>query len=52
MQQESKLKAAKMHIYVRRGGPNYMTGLAKMRAVGEALGVPIEVYILLSTFKF
>lgn len=32
-----------MHIYVRRGGPNYQTGLAKMQAVGEELGVPVEV---------
>ncbi|RDX69182.1 ATP-citrate synthase alpha chain protein 2 [Mucuna pruriens] len=41
---ESKLKAARMHIYVRRGGPNYQTGLAKMRSLGEELGVPIQVY--------
>lgn len=32
-----------MHIYVRRGGPNYQTGLAKMRTLGAELGVPIEV---------
>lgn len=43
--QESKLKAARMHIFVRRGGPNYQTGLAKMRALGEELGVPIEVRV-------
>ncbi|XP_028108045.1 ATP-citrate synthase alpha chain protein 3-like [Camellia sinensis] len=42
-EKESKLKAARMHIYVRRGGPNYQTGLAKMRALGEELGVPLEV---------
>ncbi|KAF5951014.1 hypothetical protein HYC85_013007 [Camellia sinensis] len=41
---ESKLKAARMHIYVRSGGPNYQTGLAKMRALGEELGVPLEVF--------
>uniref|UniRef100_A0A0E0MNP4 ATP citrate synthase n=1 Tax=Oryza punctata TaxID=4537 RepID=A0A0E0MNP4_ORYPU len=41
---ESKLKAARMNIYVRRGGPNYQTGLAKMRTLGAELGVPIEVY--------
>lgn len=40
---ESKLKTARMHIYVRRGGPNYQTGLSKMRALGEELGVPLEV---------
>ncbi|KAK0591966.1 hypothetical protein LWI29_010894 [Acer saccharum] len=43
-EKESKLKASRMHIYVRRGGPNYQTGLAKMRALGEELGVPFEVY--------
>ncbi|KAK2647251.1 hypothetical protein Ddye_022446 [Dipteronia dyeriana] len=43
-EKKSELKAAKMHIYVRRGGPNYQTGLAKMRAVGEELGVHVEVY--------
>ncbi|KAG6408620.1 hypothetical protein SASPL_131638 [Salvia splendens] len=43
-EKESKLKAARMHLYVRRGGPNYQTGLARMRALGEELGVPIEVY--------
>lgn len=41
--QESKLKAARMHIYVRRGGPNYQKGLAKMRSLGEEIGIPIEV---------
>ncbi|KAG6723758.1 hypothetical protein I3842_03G224200 [Carya illinoinensis] len=41
---ESKLKAARMNIYVRRGGPNYHTGLAKMHTLGEELGIPIEVY--------
>lgn len=43
--QESKLKAARMHIYVRRGGPNYQRGLAKMRALGDEIGIPIEVII-------
>ncbi|KAL2903307.1 ATP-citrate synthase alpha chain protein 1 [Bienertia sinuspersici] len=41
---ESKLKAAQIHIYVRRGGPNYQKGLAKMRMLGEEIGIPIEVY--------
>ncbi|XP_021751821.1 ATP-citrate synthase alpha chain protein 2-like [Chenopodium quinoa] len=43
-EKESKLKAARMNLFVRRGGPNYQTGLKKMRALGEELGVPIEVY--------
>lgn len=41
--QEAKLKAARMHIFVRRGGPNYQKGLAKMRSLGDEIGVPIEV---------
>ncbi|XP_071736440.1 ATP-citrate synthase alpha chain protein 2 [Rutidosis leptorrhynchoides] len=43
-EKESKLKAANMHIYVRRGGPNYQRGLAKMRELGKEIGIPIEVY--------
>ncbi|KAE9454621.1 hypothetical protein C3L33_13473, partial [Rhododendron williamsianum] len=43
-EKESKLKAARMHIYVRRGGPNYQRGLAKMRTLGEEIGIPLEVY--------
>lgn len=39
-----KLSDNKVRIYVRRGGPNYREGLAKMRALGETLGIPIEVY--------
>eukprot|EP00753_Platysulcus_tardus_P001373 PLAT11309.1.p2 GENE.PLAT11309.1~~PLAT11309.1.p2 ORF type:complete len:1120 (+),score=597.79 PLAT11309.1:36-3395(+) len=31
-------------IWVRRGGPNYQQALAKMRALGEKLGVPIKVF--------
>ncbi|CAJ2647516.1 unnamed protein product [Trifolium pratense] len=42
-EKESKLKAARMHIYVRRGGPNYQKGLEKMRALGDEIGIPIEV---------
>lgn len=43
-EKESKLKAAKVHIYVRRGGPNYQKGLAKMRLLGQEIGIPIQVY--------
>ena len=42
-EQETRLKASRMHIYVRRGGPNYQTGLARMRDLGDELGVPLEV---------
>ena len=43
-EKESKLKDANMHIYVRRGGPNYQRGLARMRQLGEEIGIPLEVY--------
>ena len=39
-----RLKAVNTRILVRRGGPNYEVGLAKMRALGTALDLPIEVY--------
>jgi succinyl-CoA synthetase beta subunit len=41
---KQKLIDNKVKIYVRRGGPNYQEGLAKMRKLGDTLGVPIEVY--------
>ena len=49
--QEPKLKAARMHLYVRRGGPNYQRGLAKMRTLGEEIGIPIEVTNILLNFN-
>ena len=42
-QQQAQLKAARVQIYVRRGGPNYQKGLAKMRELGNEIGIPIEV---------
>ena len=41
---KEKLKDNRVKIFVRRGGPNYREGLSNMRALGEELGVPIEVY--------
>ncbi len=41
---QKKLQENKVKIYVRRGGPNYLEGLSQMRALGEKIGVPIEVY--------
>ena len=41
---QKNLQENKVKIYVRRGGPNYREGLFQMRALGEKLGVPIEVY--------
>ncbi|BAM78923.1 ATP citrate lyase [Cyanidioschyzon merolae strain 10D] len=39
-----KLQVARMKLFVRRGGPNYETGLRMMEEVGEQLGIPVEVY--------
>ena len=44
MNSKNKLQENKVKIFVRRGGPNYREGLCQMRALGEKLGVPIEVY--------
>jgi len=33
-----------VRIYVRRGGPNYLEGLEKMKRLGKDLGVTIQVY--------
>ena len=41
---KEKLQENRVVIYVRRGGPNYVEGLGKMRRVGERIGVPVEVY--------
>lgn len=38
------IRAAKMRIYVRRGGPNYKAGLAQMEKLGKDLNLPIEVF--------
>eukprot|EP00798_Chlamydomonas_sp_ICE-L_P031217 gene31217-6366_t len=39
------LKAAKVNIFVRRGGPNYDKGLELMRAVGVEIDIPIKVSV-------
>jgi ATP citrate (pro-S)-lyase len=36
------IKAAKMRIFVRRGGPNYQAGLALMRQMGQDTGAPLH----------
>eukprot|EP00775_Hariotina_reticulata_P011454 gene11454-11600_t len=38
------MKAANVRLFVRRGGPSYQQGLAAMKAMGEELGLPVEVY--------
>ena len=39
-----KLREAGVHVFVRRGGPNYQEGLRMMTELGQQLGVPVEVY--------
>ena len=39
-----KLKKANTRLFVRRGGPNFHQGLAKMKAAAEDLGLPIQVH--------
>ena len=39
-----KLQDAKVKIFVRRGGPNYKTGLRMMEDLGKELDIPIEVH--------
>lgn len=46
------IKASKMRIFVRRGGPNYQQGLDMMRRLGDEIGVPIEVGLHLRLFEF
>jgi ATP-citrate lyase beta-subunit len=43
-QYAEKIKEHGIKIYVRRGGPNYEAGLAKIRAAGERLGLDMEVH--------
>jgi ATP-citrate lyase beta-subunit len=38
-----KLLAVNARIYLRRGGPNWREGLAKIRELGKELGIPIAV---------
>ncbi|HNV69992.1 MAG TPA: ATP citrate lyase citrate-binding domain-containing protein [Candidatus Ozemobacteraceae bacterium] len=40
----AKLKKVNTRIFVRRGGPNYHQGLAKIKAAAEELGLPIQVH--------
>jgi ATP citrate (pro-S)-lyase len=39
-----KMQVARVKLLVRRGGPNYETGLRMMEQVGDELGIPVEVY--------
>ncbi|KYQ88147.1 putative ATP citrate synthase [Tieghemostelium lacteum] len=33
-----------LHLFVRRGGPNYQSALQHMREIGNKLSIPIQVY--------
>ena len=39
-----EIKANKMRLYVRRGGPNYKQGLAAMAAMGRDTGIAVEAF--------
>lgn len=43
-EKQEAIKAARMKIFVRRGGPNYQAGLEMMRRLGDEIGVQIEVF--------
>jgi ATP citrate (pro-S)-lyase len=43
-EQAAAIKAANMHVFVRRGGPNYQAGLELMRKLGEETGIHVQVY--------
>lgn len=43
-QYKAKLIEGQVKVYVRRGGPNYQTGLQMMTACGENTGISIEVF--------
>ncbi|CAI7872102.1 unnamed protein product [Closterium sp. NIES-54] len=44
-EKERQIKDAKVRIFVRRGGPNYLKGLEKMRELGTEIGIPIQVRV-------
>ncbi len=41
---QDRLHDVGLKIYVRRGGPNYETGLRDIRTAARRMGLPIEVY--------
>eukprot|EP00188_Purpureofilum_apyrenoidigerum_P006254 Plantae.Rhodophyta-Purpureofilum_apyrenoidigerum.ctg9390.p1 GENE.Plantae.Rhodophyta-Purpureofilum_apyrenoidigerum.ctg9390~~Plantae.Rhodophyta-Purpureofilum_apyrenoidigerum.ctg9390.p1 ORF type:complete len:430 (+),score=103.36 Plantae.Rhodophyta-Purpureofilum_apyrenoidigerum.ctg9390:1401-2690(+) len=41
---KGKLEGAKTKVFVRRGGPNYKTGLRMMEELGQEIDLPIEVF--------
>ncbi|EGG18733.1 putative ATP citrate synthase [Cavenderia fasciculata] len=43
-QYSDEIVRSNLHIFVRRGGPNYQSGLQHMREIGHKLQVPIKVF--------
>ncbi|KAI5069615.1 hypothetical protein GOP47_0015916 [Adiantum capillus-veneris] len=43
-EKQSEMREGRMRVFVRRGGPNWQQGLAKMRALSDEISVPIQVY--------
>jgi hypothetical protein len=41
-ERQEAIRAAKMKIFVRRGGPNYLAGLEMMRRLGDELGIQVR----------
>jgi len=39
-----RLIAARVHLFVRRAGPNYQSGLRQIKTVSNELNIPIEVF--------
>lgn len=41
---QQKLKDCEVKVFVRRGGPNYKTGLKNLDEAGNKIGIPIKVF--------
>jgi len=41
---QEKMRECNVKVFVRRGGPNYTTGLRYMKELGKRVGLPIEVF--------
>eukprot|EP01101_Sappina_pedata_P012955 TRINITY_DN9290_c1_g1_i1.p1 TRINITY_DN9290_c1_g1~~TRINITY_DN9290_c1_g1_i1.p1 ORF type:complete len:426 (+),score=221.25 TRINITY_DN9290_c1_g1_i1:46-1323(+) len=41
---QEKLRAAKVHVYVRRAGPNYQRGLKLISELSKEINIPIKVF--------
>ncbi|MCO5608175.1 hypothetical protein L7F22_062381 [Adiantum nelumboides] len=43
-EKQKEMRDGKMGVFVRRGGPNWQQGLARMRALSDEISVPVQVY--------